>query len=89
MNWDEVTNGDLLRLAEQNSFDVFLTCDQGIAYQQNLVTRKIAIVELRKNNWPSIEPVVHNIAATINAAYAGTYTVVECAYVYRSRKQHP
>jgi len=37
-------NGDLLKAAEANKFDVFLTVDQGIEYQQNLTGRKIAII---------------------------------------------
>ena len=39
-------NGELLSLAEQN-FDVFVTLDTGLQYQQNLVGRKIAILVIR------------------------------------------
>jgi predicted nuclease of predicted toxin-antitoxin system len=40
-------NGDLLASAEKAKFDVFLTVDQGIEYQQNLTGRKIAIIIFR------------------------------------------
>jgi hypothetical protein len=40
-------NGELLIAAESARFDVFLTADQGIEYQQNLVARKIAIIIFR------------------------------------------
>jgi hypothetical protein len=40
-------NGDLLIAAETAKFDVFLTVDQGIEYQQNLTARKISIIILR------------------------------------------
>lgn len=40
-------NGDLLTAAEAAKFDVFLTVDQGIEYQQNLTGRKIAILIVR------------------------------------------
>ena len=40
-------NGDLLTAAETARFDVFLTVDQGIEYQQNLSARKIAIIIFR------------------------------------------
>ena len=40
-------NGDLLEAAEAAKFDVFLTVDQGIEYQQNLATRETAIVIFR------------------------------------------
>jgi predicted nuclease of predicted toxin-antitoxin system len=40
-------NGVLLSLAEERDFDVFLTLDKGIEYQQNLAGRKIAIIVIR------------------------------------------
>jgi len=40
-------NGDLLRAAEAAKFDVLLTVDQGIEYQQNLTAKKLAIVIFR------------------------------------------
>jgi hypothetical protein len=46
--WSGVTNGDLLRLAE-GEFDLFVTADQNIRYQQNLAGRKIAILQLSTN----------------------------------------
>jgi hypothetical protein len=47
--WGAVKNGDLLRLAERE-FDLFITSDQGIRYQQNLSGRQIAILELSTND---------------------------------------
>jgi hypothetical protein len=46
--WGGIKNGDLLRLAE-GEFDLFITSDQGIRYQQNLSGRRIAIIELSTN----------------------------------------
>lgn len=40
--WAELTNGDLLRAAEDAGFDVMITTDRGIRYQQNLAGRKLA-----------------------------------------------
>jgi hypothetical protein len=40
-------NGELLSLAEQSGFDVFLTLDKGLQYQQNLAHRSIAIIVIR------------------------------------------
>lgn len=40
-------NGELLSLAEQTGFEVFVTLDRGIAYQQKLWSRKLAIVLIR------------------------------------------
>ena len=41
--WDMLKNGELLKVAEESAFDLLLTTDQGIQYQQNLKDRKIAI----------------------------------------------
>jgi uncharacterized repeat protein (TIGR03803 family) len=46
--WAGIKNGELLALAETN-FDVFLTADQNLRYQQNLQGRTVAIVELPTN----------------------------------------
>jgi len=42
-----LSNGELLARAEAAGFDVLLTVDQGIEYEQNLQGRKIAIVIFR------------------------------------------
>ena len=49
--WDKISNGDLLRLAEDNGFDLLLTTDKRIRYQQNLTDRKITIVVLGNSTW--------------------------------------
>jgi predicted nuclease of predicted toxin-antitoxin system len=52
--WGGVKNGDLLQRAE-GEFDLFVTSDQNIRYQQNLVGRRIAILELSTNDINRIE----------------------------------
>jgi hypothetical protein len=52
--WGGVKNGDLLQRAE-GEFDLFITSDQNIRYQQNLVGRRIAILELSTNDINRIE----------------------------------
>ncbi len=52
--WGGIKNGDLLRRAE-GEFDLFITSDQNIRYQQNLLGRRIAIVELSTNDISRIE----------------------------------
>ena len=47
--WNGVTNGELLKLAE-NEFKLFITADQNLRYQQNLAGRRIAILELSTND---------------------------------------
>jgi hypothetical protein len=53
--WAGKKNGELLQLAESNGFDLFLTADQNIRYQQNLSGRRIAILELSTNKLRRIE----------------------------------
>jgi hypothetical protein len=54
MGWKSIKNGELLALAEAQ-FDLFITADQGLAYQQNLRGRRIAILELSTNKLRAIE----------------------------------
>ena len=46
--WDTMRNGDLLDTAEAAGFDVFVTTDLNLGYQQNLADRRIAIVVFRQ-----------------------------------------
>jgi len=46
MGWSGIQNGRLLALAEQNNFDLFLTSDRNLSFQQNLAKFKIAVVVL-------------------------------------------
>ena len=54
LGWGGIKNGELLRLAETD-FDLFITSDQNIRYQQNLAGRKIAVLELSTNDIERIE----------------------------------
>src|SRR5580704_3323819 len=75
--WSTLLNGDLLRVAEESGFDLLLTADKNLAYQQNLSDRKIAIVALGKNRWSLIEPELDRIAAIVNAALPGSYHLID------------
>lgn len=75
--WTALLNGELLRVAEQAGFDVPLTTDKNIAYQQSLRGRKIALVALGKGNWPVVRPMLPQIVAAVNAAKPGSYTLVD------------
>jgi hypothetical protein len=49
--WDTLRNGELLDAAEAAGFDVFVTTDRNLRYQQNLAGRKIAIIVLGNGRW--------------------------------------
>jgi hypothetical protein len=75
--WDTLRNGDLLNAAEAAGFDVLLTTDKNIRYQQNLANRRIAIVVLGKGRWRLIKPLLAQIVAAVNVATPGSYTEVD------------
>lgn len=68
MGWSRLRNGELLREAEGAGFDVFLTTDQNLAYQQNLSARQIAVVVLPTTSWPVIQRFVGVVAEAVRDA---------------------
>jgi hypothetical protein len=75
--WDTLQNGELLDAAEAAGFDVVLTTDRNIRYQQDLTGRKIAVVVLGKGRWRLIKRRLPAIAAAVAAATPGSFTEVE------------
>ena len=69
--------GFLLAAAESSGFDVPLTCDKNIRYQQNLAGRSIALVFLSTPQWPSARLHLDAIVAAVNAATPGSYAEVD------------
>jgi len=70
--WSSFTNGDLLSIAE-GKFDLFITADQNLKYQQNLTGRKIAILELSSNRRRIIEQNFNLIIETIGKMEEGAF----------------
>ena len=70
-------NGDLLKAAEEAAFDVFVTSDKNIRYQQNLKDRKLAVVILSQGRWRLVRQRLGAIAAAVDEATPGSYTEVE------------
>ena len=66
--WEELENGELLDGAEAAGFEVLVTTDKNLSYQQNLSQQKIAVVVLGAGRWALIKPRVAQIAAAVNAA---------------------
>jgi len=77
--WDTHANGDLLAEAERAGFDVLLTADKSMRFQQNLKGRKIALVVLSTPQWPVVRLHLEEIAAAVNAATPGSYIEVDLA----------
>jgi hypothetical protein len=75
--WSGLKNGELLNEAEAAGFELFITADQELKYQQNLKGRKLALLVLSTNNWERIKAHTAGIVAAVNAATPGSYTEVE------------
>ncbi len=78
--WDRLTNGDLLVAAESVDFELLLTTDKNISYQQNLAGRRIAIVVIGNAQWPVLQRYVHAVVEAVNAATPGSYCVVDIPF---------
>src|SRR5215472_2774949 len=74
--WDRLSNGDLLNAAEEAGFDLLLSTDKNIRYQQNLKGRKIAIVVLGNSQRPAVHRHIDRVIAAVNAAAPGAYAEV-------------
>ena len=78
--WEQLGNGELLDAAEAAGFDVLVTTDKNLRYQQNLTGRKLAIVVLGKGRWSLIRRQVAAVVTAVNAATPGSYAEVEIPY---------
>ena len=75
--WHLFKNGDLLKAAEDAAFDVLVTSDKSIRYQQNLTHRKIALVVLSQGRWRLVRRRLEAVAAAVDVATPGSYAEVE------------
>ena len=78
--WGRLTNGELIAAAEAAGFELLLTTDKNIRYQQNLTGRKIAFVVLGNQQWPVLRRYVDRVVAAVNAATPGSYIEVDIPF---------
>lgn len=86
--WAGLTNGDLIAAAEQAGFEVMVTCDQNIRYQQNMTGRRLALVILTTNHWDTIRDNGAGVRPTVEAAAEATYITIEFPRPPRRRRSH-
>ena len=79
MGWHRLANDALLHAAEQAGFEVLVTCDQNIRYQQNLTDRKLAVVILSTNHWPTLRPRAARIASVVDFMQRGQLVRIDVA----------
>lgn len=76
MGWGELKNGALLLEAEMQ-FDAMVTTDQNLKYQQKVVGRKLAILVLPTNDWPTIRLRTDEISARVAALKPGDFVELD------------
>ena len=77
LGWSTVTNGDLIRLAEQEGYELLITTDTNLRYQQNLENRNIAILVLTTTSWPRIRLVADRDVTVIESMQDRSYQELE------------
>jgi hypothetical protein len=80
LGWDRLSNGDLLDAAEAAGFEVFVTADKNLRYQQNLAARKLAIVVIGNAQWRVLRLYVALVVGAVDAATAGSYAEVDIPF---------
>jgi hypothetical protein len=80
LGWQRISNGQLIANAEQAGFDVLLTADKRIRYQQNLKGRRIATVVIGNPTWRILQMHLDRVTAAVEAATPGSYTEVEIPF---------
>jgi hypothetical protein len=75
--WSTLQNGALLSQAEAAGFDVLITTDKNLKYQQNLSTRRLAIVVLLSTSWPKIQQKASTVSAAVDQSTIGSYIEVQ------------
>ena len=73
MQWHELANGDLISAAETAGFELMVTCDKNLSYQQNLKGRSLALIVLAVNNWNILKGHTDRIAASVARATPGSF----------------
>jgi hypothetical protein len=89
MGWAGISNGRLLDLAEQNGFDIMVTSDTNIRYQNRLAGRRIALIVATTNHWDTIKANPADLVTACDGAVDGAYVVVQFPKPSRRRRPYP
>ena len=80
IGWHELENGELIRRAEEAGYDLLVSTDKNIRYQQNMSERKIALVILGNSQWPRVRLHLDRIASVVNACMPSSYAEIEIPF---------
>jgi hypothetical protein len=76
LGWNELRNGELLNKLEAEGFDVLVTTDQNLSYQQNLSGRRLAVAVLMTTSWPRIDRHSAEVTRQIDELAPGSYVEI-------------
>ena len=77
LGWERLSNGELLNAAEKDGFEILITADKNIRYQQNLTGRKIALIVIGNAQWPILRRHLSHVMELADAATHGSYVEVD------------
>ncbi len=80
LNWERISNGELLKLGEHAGFNLLLTTGKNGRYQQNLADRKISSVVPGQSPWWLVRQHLDAIVAAANAAIPGSFAEVDIPF---------
>ena len=75
--WSTLENGELLSAAEAAGFEVLITTDKNLRYQQNLTNRKIAVVVLTATSWPRVQKIEGKILQALQTIKSNDYLEID------------
>jgi uncharacterized linocin/CFP29 family protein len=81
MGWSSLENGQLIAQAQAHDFDLLITTDQNLRYQQNLKDRRIGILVLSTTSWPRIQAALPQVIQAVEGFVAGSYTEIAIPYL--------
>jgi hypothetical protein len=74
--WSGLQNGELIAAAQAAGFEVFITTDKNLKYQQNLAARALCVVALSTTSWPRIQGSLPAVLAAVESSTPGGYVEV-------------
>lgn len=77
LGWSTLTNGVLLEQADIAGFEVLITTDRNLKYQQNLSGRRIGIVVISTASWLRIERNVRTVVEAMGRVLPGSYIEID------------
>jgi predicted nuclease of predicted toxin-antitoxin system len=75
--WQRLQNGRLIAAADEAGYDVLVSTDQNIRYQQSLTDRRIALLVLTTQNWPKLKPHAAKVATALDGIVPGSYVELD------------